>query len=68
MEICPLFWKFVCRCPYLSNFVVQFTIGKGIYILQYKDMIIQLINKIHDEKTLKRIYKFVLYLYTHETD
>ena len=32
--------------------------------MSYKKAIIQLIGKIHSEKVLKRIYKFVLYLYT----
>ena len=32
--------------------------------MSYKEAIIQLVGKIHSEKVLKRIYKFVLYLYT----
>lgn len=36
--------------------------------MKYKETIIELVGKIHSEKTLKRIYKFVLYLYTHEAD
>jgi hypothetical protein len=32
--------------------------------LSYKEAIIELVGKIHSEKILKRIYKFVLYLYT----
>jgi hypothetical protein len=35
--------------------------------LHYKETIIELVGKIQSEKILKRIYKFVLYLYTHET-
>ena len=35
--------------------------------LHYKETIIELVGKIQSEKVLKRIYKFVLYLYTHET-
>lgn len=34
----------------------------------YKRTIIELVGKIRNEKTLKRIYEFVLYLYIHETD
>ena len=29
-----------------------------------KEAIIELVGKIHSERILKRIYKFVLYLYT----
>lgn len=32
--------------------------------LTYKEAIIELVGKIHSERILKRIYKFVLYLYT----
>ena len=35
--------------------------------MHYKETIIELVGKIQSEKVLKRIYKFVLYLYTHET-
>lgn len=35
--------------------------------MHYKETIIELVGKIRNERTLKRIYKFVLYLYTHET-
>lgn len=35
--------------------------------MKYKKAIIEIVGKIHSEKVLKRIYKFVLYLYTHET-
>ena len=35
--------------------------------MHYKETIIELVGKIQSEKILKRIYKFVLYLYTHET-
>ncbi len=34
--------------------------------MHYKVAIIELVGKIRNEKTLMRIYKFVLYLYTHE--
>ncbi len=34
--------------------------------MHYKETIIEIVKKIHNEKVLKRIYKFVLYLYTHE--
>ncbi len=34
--------------------------------MNYKEAIIELVGKIHNEKILKRIYKFVLYLYTKE--
>ncbi len=41
--------------------------GDGVY-LYYQETIIELVGKIHNEKILKRIYKFVLYLYiTNET-
>ena len=32
--------------------------------MNYKEAIMKLVGKIHSEKVLKRIYKFVLYLYT----
>lgn len=35
--------------------------------MHYKETIIELVGKIQSEKVLKRIYKIVLYLYTHET-
>ncbi len=38
---------------------------KGVLHL-YKKVIIELIGKIQSERILKRIYKIVLYLYTHE--
>lgn len=42
--------------------------GKGVvFPLKYKETIIEIVGKIQSEKVLKRIYKFVLYLYTHET-
>lgn len=42
--------------------------GKGVvFPLKYKETIIEIVGKIHSEKVLKRIYKLVLYLYTHET-
>ena len=34
--------------------------------MNYKKAIIELVGKIHSERILKRIYKFVLYLYTKE--
>ncbi|MDD3041234.1 hypothetical protein [Bacteroides sp.] len=40
---------------------------KGVVVIKYKDAIIEIVGKIRSEKTLKRIYKFVTYLYTHET-
>ena len=36
--------------------------------MNYKEAIIEIVGKIHNERILKRIYKFVAYLYTHETD
>ena len=43
--------------------------GKGVVSpLNYKEAIVEIVGKIHSERILKRIYKFVLYLYTHETD
>lgn len=42
--------------------------GKGVVSpLNYKEAIVEIVGKIHSERILKRIYKFVLYLYTHET-
>ena len=35
--------------------------------MSYKKTIVELVGKIQSEKLLKRIYKFVLYIYTHET-
>lgn len=34
--------------------------------MDYKKAISELIGKIHNDQTLKRIYRFILYLYTHE--
>lgn len=42
-------------------------IGKRVVAIKYKETIIEIVMKIQSEKVLKRIYKFVLYLYTHET-
>lgn len=43
--------------------------GKGVvFPLSYKEAIIEIVGKIHNTKVLKRIYKIVLYLYTHEAD
>lgn len=36
--------------------------------IKYRKYITEIIQKINSEKTLKRIYKFVSYLYTHEAD
>ena len=36
--------------------------------LNYKEAIVEIVGKIQNERILKRIYKFVAYLYTHETD
>jgi len=41
---------------------------KGVAAIKYKDIIIKIVEKIRSEKNLKRIYKFVSYLYTHEAD
>lgn len=41
--------------------------GKRVVAIKYKETIIELVEKIQSERILKRIYKFVLYLYTHET-
>ena len=35
--------------------------------MSYKKAIVELVGKIQSEKLLRRIYKFVLYLYTRET-
>lgn len=35
--------------------------------MNYNEAIVEIVGKIHNERILKRIYKFVLYLYTHET-
>lgn len=44
-------------------------VGKVVmFPLKYKEAIIEIVGKIQSEKSLKRIYKLVLYLYTHETD
>ena len=32
--------------------------------MSYKEAIVELVGKIHNENVLKRIYKFILYLYT----
>ena len=43
--------------------------GKGVVSpLNYKETIVEIVGKIRNERILKRIYKFVAYLYTHETD
>lgn len=34
----------------------------------YKESIISMVIKMHNEKFLKRIYKLVMYLYIHEAD
>lgn len=36
--------------------------------MTYKEAIHELINKIHSQNALERIYKFVLYVYSHEAD
>lgn len=36
--------------------------------MKYKAAILEMVGKIQSEKTLKRIYKIVLYLYTKEGD
>jgi len=41
-------------------------IGRGGVPLKYKKAIIEIVEKIHSEKILKRIYDIVLYLYTTE--
>lgn len=48
--------------------MVQCESERGGVPLQYKEAIIELVEKIHSPKILKRIYKFVMYLYTHEAD
>ena len=52
----PQSWKFVLQCDS----------ERGGVPLNYKEAIMELVGKIHSEKILKRIYKFVLYLYTKE--
>ena len=43
--------------------------GKGVvFPLNYKEAIVEIVGKIQNERILKRIYKFVAYLYTHEAD
>ena len=43
--------------------------GKGVVApLNYKEAIVEIVGKIQNERILKRIYKFVAYLYTHEAD
>lgn len=42
--------------------------GKGWCPLGYKKAIVELVEKIHSPQILKRIYKFVMYLYTQEKD
>ena len=43
--------------------------GKGVVSpLNYKEAIVEIVGKIQNECILKRIYKFVAYLYTHEAD
>lgn len=52
----------------IMEICVTMLFGKGVvFPLKYKETIIEIVGKIHNEKILKRIYKFVLYLYTHET-
>ena len=52
----------------IMEICVTMLFGKGVvFPLKYKETIIEIVGKIHSEKVLKRIYKFVLYLYTHET-
>jgi hypothetical protein len=36
--------------------------------VRYREAIIELVGKIQSEMKLKRIYKLVLYIYTHEAD
>lgn len=40
--------------------------GKAVILLRYKEAIFQLVDKMRDEKALKRIYRLVLYLYARE--
>lgn len=42
--------------------------GKRVNAIKYREAIIELAGKIQDERILRRIYRFVLYLYTQETD
>ena len=52
----------------IMEICVTMLFGKGVvFPLKYKETIIEIVGKIHNERILKRIYKFVLYLYTHET-
>ena len=46
------------------KFVLQCDSERGGVPLNYKEAVMKLVGKIHSEKVLKRIYKFVLYLYT----
>ena len=46
--------------------MLQCNSERGGVPLNYKEAIMKLVGKIHSEKILKRIYKFVLYLYTKE--
>lgn len=39
---------------------------RGGLSMSYKDAIIEIVGKIHNQDTLKRIYRYALYLYTHE--
>ena len=41
---------------------------KGAVNMKYKEAIHSLVDKIHSTKQLKRIYKIVLYIYTHGGD
>lgn len=36
--------------------------------MKYRKIIVKMVEKIHNEQILKRIYKFVSYLYIHEAD
>lgn len=45
----------------------RLVLGKGVVAVKYREAIIEIVGKIRSDKTLKRIYKFVSYLYTHET-
>lgn len=36
--------------------------------MNYKEAITEIVGKIQNERILKRIYKFVAHLYTHEAD
>lgn len=44
----------------------KLVLGKGVVAVKYREAIIEIVGKIRSDKTLKRIYKFVSYLYTHE--